>query len=100
MAVADGLESGKTPGSDPSTPPEKVNEADPDFQQAPVSLAQTVSKDSVLEESPRQLRAALKVAIIASIVIPFIMDFLVPIPMFLSHYIFSKAFFTAWVVIR
>jgi hypothetical protein len=29
----------------------------------------------------------------------YIMDFLIPIPMFLSHYIFSEKFFTAWVVI-
>ena len=27
------------------------------------------------------------------------MDFLVPIPMFLSHYIFSQGFFVAWVVL-
>lgn len=45
------------------------------------------------------LRSAYKLAIISSIVLPFIMDFLIPIPMFLSHYVFSKGFLTAWIVI-
>jgi len=45
------------------------------------------------------LRSAYKLALIASIILPFIMDFLIPIPMFLSHYVFSKGFFTAWIVI-
>ena len=39
------------------------------------------------------------VACIASFVLTFIMDFLVPMPMFFSHYVFSKVFFTGWVVI-
>jgi urea-proton symporter len=99
-ATVKGKDSEKTPGSDPSTPPEKSEETHSDLEQAPISLAHTISKDGILEESPRQLRSALKIAIIASIVIPFIMDFMVPIPMFLSHYVFSEGFFTAWVVIR
>ncbi|KAL9619055.1 MAG: hypothetical protein Q9160_006310 [Pyrenula sp. 1 TL-2023] len=45
------------------------------------------------------LRSAFRLACLASIILPFIMDFLIPIPMFLSHYIFSEGFFTAWVVI-
>lgn len=45
------------------------------------------------------LRSAYKLALLASIILPFVMDFLVPIPMFLSHYVFSKWFFTAWIVI-
>lgn len=52
-----------------------------------------------VEDHPSKLRAAFKLACIASFVITFIMDFLVPMPMFFSHYIFSKGFFTAWVVI-
>ena len=58
-----------------------------------------LSLDAELEDHPSQLRSAFKLACIASFVLPFIMDFLIPIPMFLSHYIFSKEFFTAWVVI-
>lgn len=57
------------------------------------------SLDAAVEDHPSRLRSALKLACIASIVLPFIMDFLIPIPMFLSHYIFSLHFFTAWIVI-
>lgn len=55
--------------------------------------------DRTAESNPRALRSAFKLACIASFVLTFIMDFLIPIPMFLSHYVFSKGFFTAWVVI-
>lgn len=55
--------------------------------------------DAELEENPNRLRSAFKLACIASFVLPFIMDFLIPMPMFFSHYIFSEHFFTAWVVI-
>ncbi|KIW52488.1 hypothetical protein PV05_08121 [Exophiala xenobiotica] len=58
-----------------------------------------MSIDAALEDDPSRLRSAFKLACIASFVLPFIMDFLIPIPMFLSHYIFSEHFFTAWVVI-
>ncbi|KAH7039026.1 solute symporter family transporter [Macrophomina phaseolina] len=50
-------------------------------------------------DDPRTLRSAFKVACIASFVLTFIMDFLVPMPMFFAEYEFSKPFFTAWVVI-
>jgi urea-proton symporter len=50
-------------------------------------------------DEPRKLRGAFKVACIASFLLTFIMDFLIPIPMFLSHYTFSKGFFVAWVII-
>jgi len=55
--------------------------------------------DLQLEESPSSLRGAFKLACIASFLLTFIMDFLLPMPMFFSHYVFSKGFFTAWVVI-
>ncbi|KAF2118404.1 solute symporter family transporter [Lophiotrema nucula] len=51
------------------------------------------------EDSPKQLRGAFKLAVVGSFVLTFILDFLIPMPMFFSHYIFSKGFFTAWVVI-
>lgn len=50
-------------------------------------------------DSPESLRRAFKIACIASFVLTFILDFLLPMPMFFSHYVFSKGFFTAWVVI-
>ncbi|KAL2052786.1 hypothetical protein ABVK25_007026 [Lepraria finkii] len=56
-------------------------------------------EDEVAVEEPSRLRRAFKVACIASFILTFVMDFLVPIPMFLSHYIFSQGFFVAWVVI-
>jgi len=55
--------------------------------------------DADLEEHPTKLRRALTVAYIAAISLTLIMDFLIPIPMFLSHYVFSRGFFTAWIVI-
>lgn len=45
------------------------------------------------------LKSAFRLAVVASIILIFIMDFIVPIPMFLSHYTFSKGFFTFWVVL-
>ncbi|KAI4729924.1 solute symporter family transporter [Aureobasidium sp. EXF-10728] len=55
--------------------------------------------DRLTEESPNSLHGAFKLACIASFVLTFIMDFLLPMPMFFSHYVFSKGFFTAWIVI-
>ena len=56
-------------------------------------------EDAIAIEEPGKLRRAFKVACIASFLLTFTMDFLIPIPMFLSHYIFSQGFFIAWVVI-
>ncbi|KAF2205930.1 hypothetical protein GQ43DRAFT_477020 [Delitschia confertaspora ATCC 74209] len=55
--------------------------------------------DLATEDDPSSLRGAFKLACIASFVMTLIMDFLVPMPMFFSHYIFSKGFFTGWIVI-
>ena len=69
------------------------------------SLATVAAEDqelgemAALEEEPKKLKGALKLAIGASFAISFVMDFLVPMPMFFSHYIFSSGFFTGWVVI-
>ena len=52
-----------------------------------------------MEENPTKLRSAFKLACVAAFVLPFIMDFLFPIPMFLSHYTCSEHFFIGWVVI-
>lgn len=56
-------------------------------------------EDAAAVEEPLKLQSAFKLACIASFVLTFIMDFLIPIPMFLSRYIFSQGFFTAWVII-
>ncbi|KAK5134039.1 hypothetical protein LTR08_007044 [Meristemomyces frigidus] len=55
--------------------------------------------DRATEENPASLRRAFFTACIAAFVLTAIMDFLVPIPMFLTHYIFSEGSFMAWVVI-
>ncbi|KAJ9203103.1 hypothetical protein DTO164E3_2574 [Paecilomyces variotii] len=56
-------------------------------------------EDEAVIDDPKRLRRAFILAVTASTVLSFIMDFLIPIPMFLSHYVFSKGFFIAWVVI-
>ena len=96
-----------------ATPPdgEYASEDEEDLERA---------ADRATEENPDSLKRAFFVACIAAFVLTLIMDFLgssqsllycpvtyrltipgvqVPIPMFLSHYIFSKGGFTTWVVI-
>lgn len=51
------------------------------------------------EDDPSTLRRAFKLACISAFLLTFILDFLLPMPMFFSHYIFSQGFFTAWVVV-
>ncbi|KAF7360171.1 Solute symporter family transporter [Mycena venus] len=55
--------------------------------------------ETMAAEEPKQLKRAFTLAWISASLLTFVMDFLIPIPMFLSHYIFSERFFTAWVVI-
>ncbi len=55
--------------------------------------------DIAMEEEPSKLRNAFRTACIASFIITFIMDFLVPMPMFFAEYVFSQGFFTAWIII-
>ncbi|CAM1508939.1 Fc.00g026780.m01.CDS01 [Cosmosporella sp. VM-42] len=56
-------------------------------------------QEGIIQDDHSHLQSALKLAYLSCIILPLIMDVIIPIPMFLSHYIFSKAFFTAWVVI-
>lgn len=55
--------------------------------------------DHELEDHPSSLQGTYKLALIASFLMTFIMDFLIPMPMFFSHYVFSKGFFTGWIII-
>ena len=50
-------------------------------------------------EDPEKLKRAVKTASIAGVVVTLIMIVIVPIPLFLSHYIFSKGFFTFWIIL-
>jgi SSS family transporter len=67
-----------------------------DEEKAQAILSTTVKHQ---DESPHTLRNAFKLACAASFTLTFIMDFLLPMPMFFAHYVFSKHFFTAWVVV-
>lgn len=58
-----------------------------------------MAADAAIEESPEKLRSAFRLAVWGSFFLTISLDFLWPIPMFLSHYIFSKPFFTGWVVV-
>lgn len=58
-----------------------------------------MATDAAIEESPQKLRSAFRLACWGSFFLTISLDFLWPIPMFLSHYIFSKPFFTGWVVV-
>lgn len=76
---------------------ERTDEKDKEQLPTEKDEEKEMQQDFLVEENPSSLRHAFKVACIASFTLTFIMDFLIPIPMFLSHYIFSQGFFTAWV---
>lgn len=56
-------------------------------------------EDAGTMEDPTKLRRAFKTAVILAVVLTLIMDFIIPIPMFLSHYIYSEKFFTFYIVV-
>ncbi|KAI5236571.1 solute symporter family transporter [Aureobasidium subglaciale] len=87
-----------TPDNDTSSTP---SISSPDIAYPPLTTESDAERAQDLhdEESPNSLRGAFKLACIASFVLTFIMDFLLPMPMFFSHYVFSKGFFTAWIVV-
>lgn len=55
------------------------------------------SEDEAIMEDPTRLRGALKFAYISATILTLVMLLIIPIPMFLSHYIFSVEFFKTWV---
>lgn len=56
-------------------------------------------EDEAILEDPTLLRGAFRFAVVSSIILTLLMDFIIPMPMFFSHYIFSKGFFIGWIVI-
>ncbi|ETN45721.1 uncharacterized protein HMPREF1541_09554 [Cyphellophora europaea CBS 101466] len=56
-------------------------------------------EDLATMEDPKKLRRTYIMALTLAIVLSVSMDFIIPIPMFLSHYIYSKKFFTFYIVI-
>ncbi|CAD0106950.1 unnamed protein product [Aureobasidium uvarum] len=90
-----------TPEKDTSPTP-SISESSPQPpHQSTITTQEDAERaaDRLTEESPNSLRGAFKLACISAFVLTFIMDFLLPMPMFFSHYVFSKGFFTAWIVI-
>jgi hypothetical protein len=65
----------------------------------PSDLPEHLAPTTKEEDDPKTLRRAFKLACISAFVMTFILDFLLPMPMFFSGYIFSKGFFTGWVVV-
>lgn len=57
------------------------------------------AEDAQFLENPVALRKAYLLALVMSIVLTLLMDFIIPMPMFFSRYLFSVQFFTGWVVI-
>lgn len=82
---SDGID---TPPREPTAPKPSIDDVESHFD-----------PEADVEEHPTKLRGAFITACVASFVLTFIMDFLVPIPMFLSHYVLSRGFFTAWIVV-
>jgi hypothetical protein len=66
---------------------------------AAVELPPHLAPTQEEQDDPSTLRRAFKLACISAFLLTFILDFLLPMPMFFSHYIFSKGFFTGWVVV-
>lgn len=60
---------------------------------------ENLSIDEAELDDPVALKRTLKLGTVLAVSITLIMDFIVPIPMFLSHYVFSKGFFTFWVAL-
>ncbi|KIJ68206.1 hypothetical protein HYDPIDRAFT_124416 [Hydnomerulius pinastri MD-312] len=67
-----------------------------------MTRASSVKEDASVDmeaEKYESLRKSLRVATWASGIMTFIVIFLIPIPMFLSHYVFSLAFFKGWIIV-
>ncbi|PCH42903.1 Na+/solute symporter [Wolfiporia cocos MD-104 SS10] len=80
-----------TPDSESIKKQEKVGEV--------VSSVQEFNYSEVEVEDYETLRKSMEAASWSSSIMSFIVIFLIPIPLLLSHYVFSLNFFKAWVII-
>lgn len=78
--------------------PEKAGEMSSTVPATPAAIL-TTTPDPATVPPPEELASSLRLALIASSVLTFVFVILVPMPMFGTHYLFSKHFFTGWVVI-
>ncbi|EGN99422.1 hypothetical protein SERLA73DRAFT_168870 [Serpula lacrymans var. lacrymans S7.3] len=84
-------------GEEPPTPIDEKKE-----KSQSTTRVSSIKEDTSISEYPEDyemLKKSLRVATWATSIMTFIVIFLIPIPMFLSHYIFSLTFFKAWVII-
>ncbi|EPE36160.1 solute symporter family transporter [Glarea lozoyensis ATCC 20868] len=65
----------------------------------PSPLPPPPSDDDAILTNPKLLNRSFKYACYSALILTLLMDFIIPIPMFLSHYIFSRGFFLGWIVI-
>ncbi|KZT00363.1 Na+/solute symporter [Laetiporus sulphureus 93-53] len=66
------------------------------------AVSMSIAEVSALPQQPEDyetLRKSMKAAVWPSSILSFVIIFLIPIPLFLSHYVFSLNFFKAWVII-
>jgi hypothetical protein len=71
----------------------------PQLHQTLTSQSSTSLNDDAILENPKLLNRSFKFACYSSLTLTLLMDLIIPIPMFLSHYIFSKGFFLGWIVV-
>ncbi|RKU41552.1 hypothetical protein DL546_002433 [Coniochaeta pulveracea] len=57
------------------------------------------AEDAAVLENPQSLQRTFMMALILSTVLSLTMDVIIPLPLFFSHYIYSKGFFTFYIVI-
>ncbi|TKA83061.1 hypothetical protein B0A55_00925 [Friedmanniomyces simplex] len=95
-----------TPNSEPSVESSDDKEKHPEDQEPTIDELPTqraedqeMMEDAEVLRDPKGLQRTFYLALILSCTLSFIMDFLIPMPMFFSHYVFSKGFFLGWVVI-
>ncbi|KAG1786471.1 Na+/solute symporter [Suillus plorans] len=81
--------------SDTESQNEKRDEKDSSLKQ-PVSNIMDVGLENDDEKRLRSLKMVFRKALIYSSILTLIVVILVPLPLFFSHYIFSKKFYTFW----
>ncbi|KAK3112300.1 hypothetical protein LTR53_011566 [Teratosphaeriaceae sp. CCFEE 6253] len=95
-----------TPNSEPSDDAEdgkeKAAEAhEPTVQELPTALEEDreMFEDAEVLRNPHRLQRTFHRALILSVTLSLTMDFVIPMPMFFSRYVFSRAFFLGWIVV-
>lgn len=89
----------KSPVMEKSSISTKAAKEDRDHLPTVVDEEKAAMEDAAILEDPTLLKGALRDAYIASITLTLIMMLIVPIPLFLSHYVFSVGFFKGFVVV-